>query len=1773
MKNILVTIVGLLMATNTFGQTTWTSLITNGDFEGDDLFSFSVKESRNGNTPELYSPVVIEDPLEAGNHCVEVYVRSYDESGEVDELQEYDTQFFISAPEEIPAGKMLRLTLRVRADGSTLMRTQIHADPGDYITYNPFGDIDVTTKWQTIVLDEIQIPPGSSWVSPSTGLGVRTVALDLTTNQDGAMFYFDDIVFEVMDGPTLDFSNAIELVTNGDMEGEDGSCFYKKDDNQNVIRATIEDGVGKNGSRGIMVQTVDNPTNSWDSQFWILLNKKLPAGTMYRVEFDYKASKSATVATEAHNNPTNYIDWGLLGSISFTTAWKHFEYEGTVTDSQSPANNPLWSIAFTLASNETSTKFYFDNISVVVPEASVLIDPNGSGTALVENGDMEGDNTNCFYKQEQNLDNEQIRHPFIEDGIGVDGSRGIMVQSDNEPPHAGITRFYIQMTKSLPVGTSYHVSFDYKASQQAKVSTEAHNMPGTTVYEGILGDLNFTTEWQHFDFESVITTEQSPQNNPFWTIAFNLAEEPTATTYYFDNIVIEELTQDVSVTATPTITQEDNTLTISCATENATIYYTMDGTEPTENSDQYTSPITLTQDCIVSAMAVTGGMLPSSIATYQAVVTISGPEPVVVNLISNGDMEGEDNGNFYTRYYPSEASPATISDGMGVNDSRGVKVEAKVKQEDVWDHEFWIVMNQPVSDGTKIKFSFDYRADKSSRIYISTHCNSFGDFIWDWTEPYIYPTEEWQTYTYEGVVTSLVSSDQKPLARIDFNLNEFADANTYYFDNAKFEVYLEDQCPKPTFTKTDNTVKIQSPFDATIYYTLDGSTPTTNSTVYTSPLAFEQDATIKAIAVVEGYETSPVATYEFAFTAAGPEPYAVLSDNNHILTFYYDENKAERNGMDVKPTTYTYEDDEIKDLITPDWYDYRDSIQTVVFDASFVNCTTLTSTAFWFFGCINLTTITGISNLKTDNVTDMGYMFIGCESLENLNVSGFNTSNVKTFYAMFANCSSLKELDITNFNTAKATHTNGMFYSCSELQTIFVGEGWSTANVTDGSDMFTDCNALVGWEGTRYDENRVDPAYAHVDGGTVNPGYFTDKAVMDSLRSRLSDKIMQLDMETNECELLLQSKDPEGVSTLWQDINAIRTAIEDVTIQTKRAKIKPEFDKCEDYINDIARKLAELRYMIENYNDTPEPEAPEPYAVLSNNNTVLTFYYDENRAEHNGMDVGPFSDYESRGWHNNCESITSVVFDASFTNYASLNSTAHWFNQCKNLTTITGISNLKTDNVTDMSMMFQDCSSLTNLDVSGFKTDNVTSMWNIFAGCSNLISLDVSNFNTSHVTKLFGMFQNCSNLTSLDVSNFNTSNATDMNFIFYRCSGLTSLDVSRFKTDNVESMGWMFADCINLTSLDVSGFKTEKVTNMNGMFAGCSQLTSLDVSGFKTDEVSRMGSMFEGCSSLISLDLSNFNTSKVEDMEYLFANCSSLASIQAGNANIMAAQYQEIGNPNLLVYVEADSLAPQGIQNVVVNGVAKEIVLTDATSGNNNFFCPEPFRAERISYTRNFQQRTEIGTSRGWESLTLPFTVQTITHATQGQISPFRNDASNKHFWLRRMTSNGLTYAQTIEPNVPYLIAMPNSTDYFDEFNLAGRVTFSAENVEIPRTEFGRYATNEIQLVPTFTRVAASDSIYALNVGKAQEGWVEGSVFIKNSREVRPFEVYSKHLRTNARPRFIPVNAKINIEDTGINDVEMDATEGDWYTIEGYKMQNEPKRKGIYIKKGKKVKK
>jgi hypothetical protein len=41
--------------------------------------------------------------------------------------------------------------------------------------------------------------------------------------------------------------------------------------------------------------------------------------------------------------------------------------------------------------------------------------------------------------------------------------------------------------------------------------------------------------------------------------------------------------------------------------------------------------------------------------------------------------------------------------------------------------------------------------------------------------------------------------------------------------------------------------------------------------------------------------------------------------------------------------------------------------------------------------------------------------------------------------------------------------------------------------------MFKLCESLIGGAGTAYDAGHINAAYAHIDGGTSNPGYFTTK--------------------------------------------------------------------------------------------------------------------------------------------------------------------------------------------------------------------------------------------------------------------------------------------------------------------------------------------------------------------------------------------------------------------------------------------------------------------------------------------------------------------------------------------------------------------------------------------------------------------------------------------------------------------------------------------------------
>ena len=238
--------------------------------------------------------------------------------------------------------------------------------------------------------------------------------------------------------------------------------------------------------------------------------------------------------------------------------------------------------------------------------------------------------------------------------------------------------------------------------------------------------------------------------------------------------------------------------------------------------------------------------------------------------------------------------------------------------------------------------------------------------------------------------------------------------------------------------------------------------------------------------------------------------------------------------------------------------------------------------------------------------------------------------------------------------------------------------------------------------------------------------------------------------------------------------------------------------------------------------------------------------------------------------------IMHIVFDKSFSTYTPT-TLYGFFMDLTILETITGLEYLNTENVTDMSLMFFKCSSLTSLDVTHFNTAKVTAMISMFDSCSSLTSLDVSKFNTENVTNMSRMFLSCSSLTSLDVSHFNTAKVTNMSKMFSGCSSLTSLDVSHFNTAKVTEMDRMFSSCSKLTSLDVTNFNTANVTDMSYMFANCVALTSLYLTNFNTEKVTNMKNMFSACRVLTTIYASSkFVTTQVSNSSGMFNKCEKL---------------------------------------------------------------------------------------------------------------------------------------------------------------------------------------------------------------------------------------------------------------------------------------------------------
>jgi surface protein len=143
--------------------------------------------------------------------------------------------------------------------------------------------------------------------------------------------------------------------------------------------------------------------------------------------------------------------------------------------------------------------------------------------------------------------------------------------------------------------------------------------------------------------------------------------------------------------------------------------------------------------------------------------------------------------------------------------------------------------------------------------------------------------------------------------------------------------------------------------------------------------------------------------------------YAVWDSDATTLTFKYDANKPTSNAWEINTGT-----------TRPGWYSKRTSVTKVVFDASFADARP-TSFYYWFYGCTNLTSIEGVTNLNASEVTNSDRMFYNCGSLASVTLPDGLT--VIGTYA-FNRCYSLSSVNIPESVT---TVENNAFQNCSSL--------------------------------------------------------------------------------------------------------------------------------------------------------------------------------------------------------------------------------------------------------------------------------------------------------------------------------------------------------------------------------------------------------------------------------------------------------------------------------------------------------------------------------------------------------------------------------------------------------------------------------------------------------------------------------------------------------------------------------------------------------------------
>ena len=412
----------------------------------------------------------------------------------------------------------------------------------------------------------------------------------------------------------------------------------------------------------------------------------------------------------------------------------------------------------------------------------------------------------------------------------------------------------------------------------------------------------------------------TPTANLYYKIVFDCASGSNNGLVTVSKVEYYYNASGTPTVATPTFSPaagtyyEAQNVTISCTTTGATIYYTTDGTTPTTSSSVYSSPIAISTTTTVKAMGVKSGMDNSSVATatytFPTISTIAEARAMAVNAYAmvQGVVTFIDGRNVYVQdetagidlYLNTGTVPSALALGDMVlaygkrANFNGLLELSNINGGDATQFQIISTGNTlPLAEKTIAEILADHNGDKmlqSTRVQIVDA--TIGTINTSNNTPITQGESTMNIYkipALEGIeagdaidVIGIIGCYNNPQLRV-----------AYAADVVLHQTPME-QVATPTFNPVEGTyteaqyVEIACTTEgATIYYTLDGTTPTTSSNVYSAAITISENTTVKAYAVKENMLDSDVATAEYTINIVPPAPsetsYKLITNANALV--------------------------------------------------------------------------------------------------------------------------------------------------------------------------------------------------------------------------------------------------------------------------------------------------------------------------------------------------------------------------------------------------------------------------------------------------------------------------------------------------------------------------------------------------------------------------------------------------------------------------------------------------------------------------------------------------------------------------------------------------------------------------------------------------------------------------------------------------------------------------------------------------------------------------